>query len=61
MSYEQKLKNCTKRQCEQCGGFYATGKFYGDWWQQIFVPEKEIEVKGLCEFCNKNSIYHIKK
>ena len=43
-----------KRICEKCEGIYATGKSYGNWWQQfdLFGIYKHLETKGLCEYCN---------
>lgn len=44
------------KNCECCGGNYATGKDYGSAWHQ--VPTKvdgEYTFKGLCELCNVNN------
>lgn len=44
-----------KRKCECCGAIYATGKNYGEFWQEIdFGKYYDLETKGLCEFCNPN-------
>lgn len=56
MDYNDELKNCNKKNCEKCGGAYATGKFYGDWWRE--TPEDK-KPNGLCEFCNPNSKWYI--
>lgn len=50
-----------KRYCENCGGIYATGKNYGDFWQEfdIYGEYKDLEKKGLCELCNEKSIWYI--
>ena len=47
-----------KRKCINCGAIYATGKEYGYWWQEsdLFSQYKNIELKGLCEFCNPNNL-----
>lgn len=47
------------RNCEKCGGTYATGKDYGDYW--CILSTEGVETKGLCEFCNPKSIWYIKK
>lgn len=39
-----------KRICEQCNGTYATGKDYGSYYS--ILAEKDLEIKGLCEYCN---------
>ena len=46
------------RNCEECGGTYATGKDYGDYWCELSLAK---ETKGLCEFCNPNSKWYAKK
>ncbi len=40
------------RNCEKCQANYSTGKEYGNMWCEI--PNKTVETKGLCEFCNPN-------
>ena len=46
------------RVCENCFGTYSTGKSYEDFWCQ--VTNKDVQVKGLCPFCNPTSKYYNK-
>lgn len=48
-----------KRICENCKATYATGKDYGNYWFEL--PEENLEIKGLCEFCNPNSKWYVEK
>lgn len=48
-----------KRNCECCKGEYAIGKSYGDYWCELLNPK--VEVRGLCEFCNKESKWFLEK
>jgi len=51
-----------KRKCECCHAIYATGKSYGDFWQEVDLGEyADLEVKGLCEFCNPSSTWYVDK
>lgn len=50
MLYDQNKNLINSRNCECCGGQYATGKNYGGYWSSI--PDQTLETKGLCEFCN---------
>ncbi len=43
--------------CEKCKGTYAGGKEYGNYWCQIRLLN--VELKGLCEFCNPKSVWCI--
>jgi len=47
------------RNCEKCKACYSTGKEYGNSWCQL--AKLEVETKGLCEFCNPNSVTYLKK
>jgi len=49
--------NHLKRNCECCGGSYATGKDYGYYSCELPIRDEDGNVvppKGLCEFCNPN-------
>ena len=50
-----------KKKCECCKAIYATGKSYGDFWQEYEFFESGLEVKGLCEFCNPKSKWFVEK
>ena len=41
-----------------CFCSYAGGKDYGDYWSELKIPN--LPVKGLCEFCNLNSMWYNK-
>jgi hypothetical protein len=47
------------RNCESCHANYATGKDYGNYWNEL--PRPDVETKGLCEICNEKSIWYIDK
>lgn len=65
------------RNCENCMASYASGKNYGYYWCELplsnivkrkwwefWLPKVQLvplKPKGLCEFCNINSIWYIKK
>lgn len=44
------------KKCECCEAIYSTGKTYGDFWQEFDIGRfKDVEIKGLCGFCNPNN------
>lgn len=71
------MQNFLNRNCEECMASYASGKNYGDYWCEMSLCEivkrkwwkfwqprqrcVPIKPKGLCEFCNINSVWYIKK